>query len=87
MQTDETRLRAARRRAGRKLSFYIHAVVYAVVMIVLATINVLTAPTYPWVIFPFLGWGIGLLAHGTAAFGVFDAWYRKLVEQELKKQP
>lgn len=47
--------------------FKIHAAVYATVMTGLIVLNALliayTDSDFPWVVFPFVGWGIGLTFH------------------------
>jgi hypothetical protein len=40
-----------------------HATVYAVVIPILALINILAVPEFFWFEFPMLGWGLGLLLH------------------------
>ena len=75
----------ARRRAGAKLGWLIHAAVFACVNALLITISV--ASGKPWAIFPLTGWGLGLTIHGavvwlgspgsaivTIADPPFDAW-------------
>ena len=53
--------------AESRLGFKIHAAVYAVVMTGLIVLNsllvVYTDADFPWVVFPFVGWGIGLTFH------------------------
>jgi hypothetical protein len=53
--------------AESRHGFKIHAAVYAIVMTGLILLNALliafTDANYPWVVFPFLGWGIGLTFH------------------------
>lgn len=49
--------------------FYIHLVVFVLVMVVLLVANVLATPEVWWVQWPFLGWGIGVLAHALIVFG------------------
>lgn len=55
-----------------KRGFFVHAVVYGVVMTGLIVLNVLliayTDANFPWVIFPLIGWGIGLTFHYLGAF-------------------
>jgi 2TM domain len=41
----------------------IHAIVYALVMTGLIILNLTVATEFPWVIFPLIGWGIGLTLH------------------------
>jgi 2TM domain len=42
--------------------FKIHAAVYAIVMTGLIVLNALLTD-FPWVVFPFVGWGIGVTMH------------------------
>jgi 2TM domain len=53
--------------AEAKRGFKIHATVYAVVMTGLIILNslliVYTDANFPWVVFPLVGWGIGLTFH------------------------
>lgn len=52
----------ARRRAGARMGWYVHAFVYLVVNAVLAALSL--GNGQHWAIFPALGWGLGLLLHG-----------------------
>lgn len=75
----------------RKLKgFYLHLTQYVIVMTVLALINGFTTPHKLWVIWPALGWGIGLLTHAAAVFQFipfFGAeWEKKQVEKRLGRQ-
>ena len=67
--------------------FYIHLIQYLIFIPALALINLLTSPGYWWFVWPALGWGIGVAAHGASTFGVvrlFDgAWERRQVEKYL----
>jgi hypothetical protein len=49
--------------------FYIHLVVFVLVNLALFVVNWLTTPGVWWAIWPFLGWGVGVVAHGFAVFG------------------
>jgi hypothetical protein len=50
--------------------FYIHLVVFVLVMALLVVINWMTvADTGWWVQWPFLGWGLGVVLHALAVFG------------------
>jgi 2TM domain len=49
--------------------FYIHLVVFVVVIVALFITNWLATPGLWWVQWPFLGWGIGIAAHALAVFG------------------
>jgi Domain of unknown function (DUF1707)/2TM domain len=53
------------RPAGRGKSFLAHAITYGLVMALLVAIWFLTDPGgYFWPIWPMLGWGVALAAHG-----------------------
>lgn len=71
-------------------SFYVHAIQYAVVMVVLLVINLWTNPSYLWVIWPALGWGIGVAAHGLSVFEVIspfgDAWEKRQIDKRLGRR-
>ena len=51
-------------RKGLQLSFTIHALVYAFVMVGLWRINQTTGNQYDWASIVAWGWGMGLAAHG-----------------------
>ena len=51
--------------------FFLHLTAYLLVNAILIVINVLFTPQTLWFIWPLMGWGIGILAHGTAVF--FDS--------------
>ncbi len=75
----------ARRRAGRKMGFFIHATVYVLVNLGLVAIDALSGGPH-WAHVPLLGWGLGLAIHGIVTFaaGYGDAFHRKLVQRELE---
>ena len=83
--TAEPLERLARRRAGMKMGWYIHAAVYALVNSFLAMVSAATGGH--WAVFPALGWGLGLAIHGVVVFiaagggGLQD----RLVERERRK--
>ncbi|MEM9494753.1 MAG: helix-turn-helix domain-containing protein [Pseudomonadota bacterium] len=60
-------LEAARKLAGLRLSFWIHLVTYIFVIALLLAINFADEPKRIWVLWPAIGWGIGVAAHGAAA--------------------
>ena len=72
-------------------SFYTHALQYALVMAGLLVLNLITSPGYFWVIWPALGWGIGLIAHGLSVFEVINFfgtdWEKRQLEKRLGKNP
>lgn len=74
----------ARRRAGMKLGWYIHAAVYAAVNLGLMTLAL--SQGRHWAIYPALGWGLGLLIHGAVVWLLAPGspLFQQLLEHELK---
>ena len=56
------------RRILRRRVFLVHASVYLATNLSLFAIWALAGGGYPWFVFPIVGWGIGLAAHGAVAF-------------------
>jgi hypothetical protein len=77
--------RQARRRAGAKLGWYIHASVYITVNTLLALLSAMGDRS--WAIFPAFGWGLGLAVHGAVVFLVTGGGglHQKLVERERQQ--
>ena len=76
--------RTARRRAGMKLGWYIHAGVYLAVNLFLAALAASAGRN--WAIFPALGWGLGLAIHGVVVFLVAGGGvYENLLERERRQ--
>lgn len=74
----------ARKRVKELKEFYTHLLVYIFVNIMLIIINLLTDPSYLWFIYPLLGWGIGIAAHGVNTFGI-NKWGRDWEEKKIKE--
>lgn len=56
------------RRILRRRTWWLHGAVYLATNISLVGIWALTGGGHPWFVYPILGWGIGLAAHGASAF-------------------
>jgi hypothetical protein len=76
--------RTARRRAGMKMGWFVHAGVYVAVNLLLAAISV--ASGRHWAVYPALGWGLGLAIHGVVVFLVAGGgMYENLLERERRQ--
>jgi hypothetical protein len=75
----------ARRRAAAKMAWYIHAVVYSCVNLLLAMLS--ASRGGEWALFPALGWGAGLAAHGLVTFIVTGGagLHERLVQRERRR--
>ncbi len=69
---DDFALAAFREREARQIlrrrAFYLHLAVYLAVQVALVAIWALVGGGFPWFLFALIGWGIGLVTHGAAAF-------------------
>jgi len=83
-QTDE--YARARARAEAKYRFFVHAGVYAAVMVLLVVINMLTSPNVVWFVWPLIGWGFAVALHGVRVFLLADrnVVIDALTERELR---
>ena len=81
---EDKRYVKARERVQAIKGFYSNLLSYAIVIPVLAYINYRTTD-FPWVIFPMLGWGFGVLAHGMEAFGYSPFTGRKWEERKIRE--
>ena len=88
MDDDQDYLRARRRVKAIK-GFYVHVSIFLLVVAFLFVVNVMT-PGLWWVEWVFLGWGIGVLAHAIAVFGLaswLDSdWEEKKVREIMAKK-
>jgi hypothetical protein len=74
----------ARRRAGAKMGWYIHAFVYVLVNLGLVTLSASRGHT--WAMYPLMGWGLGLLIHGAVIWFLAPGggFYDRLVARERR---
>lgn len=79
--------RLARKRAGAKLGWYVHAMVYVLVNLLLWAMSQHGFGSRPWSVFPLLGWGLGLALHGISVFmlGTGSDLRERLVQKERER--
>lgn len=77
----------ARKRAGAKLGWFVHAAVYVAVNVMLLAMSRYGFGQRPWSVYPALGWGLGLALHGIAVFilGSGGGLRERLVQQERER--
>jgi hypothetical protein len=77
--------RLARKRAGAKMGWYIHACVYLVVNLLLVALSAMSGRY--WAVFPALGWGLGLAIHGVVTFLATGGGglHERLVQRERER--
>lgn len=77
------------RKAKRRAAFKIHLRTYLLVngglwlIYLISNFSHLGRDTFPWPLFPMLGWGIGLTSHYFAAYGNIDE--HTIAQKEYEK--
>jgi polyferredoxin len=81
--------RRAKKQVRRMKGFYVHAIIFVFVNIVIIFINSLISFGVWWFQWTTLGWGIGLLVHWLSVFSfnsLFDAeWEESKIKEILEK--
>ena len=75
----------AARQAEAITGFYIHLLVFVIVMVALLITNWLATPELWWVQWPFVGWGIGVAAHALAVFGRLPSFVTRWQLRKIKE--
>ena len=80
--------RRAAVRATMQRTFYRHVMIYIVVNVALAAVNLLKDPNHLWFQWGMLGWGIGLLVHGLKVYSYRWSGSRReqMIQRELERQ-
>ncbi|WP_298327178.1 2TM domain-containing protein [uncultured Dokdonia sp.] len=85
----DKRYQRAKKKVEDLKGFYIHFTIYAVMVPVFIYFNV-QSTSFPWALFPILGWGWGVAGHASEVFGwspLFNkAWERKKVEKLMEDE-
>lgn len=79
--------RLARKRAGAKLGWFIHAAVFVIVNLVVFSLSQYGFGRRPWSLAPFLGWGLGLALHGVSVWllGAGGSLRERMVAKERER--
>ena len=81
-------LKRAQRRARAEVGFYSHLTTYLGVICFLAIINIMTT-TYPWVIWPAMGWGLGVFFNYMGVFGnrlIRRRYFYPAIQREVHRE-
>lgn len=69
--------------------FYRHLGIYLAVISFLVVVNIIKSPQHLWVIWPAIGWGIGLALHGLRTFWRFKLfgsdWEKRMIKRHMEK--
>jgi signal transduction histidine kinase len=78
----------ARKRAAAEAGFYVHLMWYGTVIGFLFLINLMTG-SYPWFLWPAIGWGFGLASHFSAVFGwhwIHERVFQPAIQREVQRE-
>jgi len=84
LENNESKYRRAKERIEAIKGFYMNLMAYCLVIPFLAFLNYNTT-SFPWVLFPMLGWGIGLMSHGMYAFGYSPIFNKKWEARKIEE--
>ena len=76
----------AKQRVEARMAFVVHLVMYTFAQAGFIAIWWLTGASYPWFMWPLLGWGIGVVAHAvTLWIGPGSKREQEAVEREVHR--
>ncbi len=89
METQEVYIRdkryqKAKERVEAIKGFYGNLAAYSLVIPFLIWLNYRTT-SFPWAIFPTVGWGFGVLMHGLEAYGYNPLWGKRWEEKKIRE--
>lgn len=87
-EADEGELEAAKEqwKQRQRREFYSHLTSYCIINGFLLMVNLLTTRGYIWVVWPMMGWGIGLAFHYVNAFFIADEKAERGAKRILRKK-
>ncbi len=80
----DKRYQKAKEKVEALKGFYGNLAAYCLVIPFLVWLNFRTT-SFPWAIFPALGWGFGLLMHGLEAYGYNPLWGKRWEERKIRE--
>ncbi|NAS11598.1 2TM domain-containing protein [Poritiphilus flavus] len=82
-RSDDKYLRAKERVEAIK-GFYCNLTAYCIIIPLLIMLNLWTT-SFPWVLFPIVGWGFGLVMHGIEAYNANPLWGKRWENKKIKE--
>ena len=81
---EDKRYQKAREKVEAIKGFYGNLAAYCLVIPFLAWLNWRTT-SFPWAVFPAIGWGFGLVMHGMEAHGYNPLWGKRWEERKMRE--
>ena len=76
----------AKQKVEKLKEFYGSLISYCVVIPFLVFINLKYSPHYQWFWFPLFGWGFGLAMKGMRAFGFWNKWEKRKIQELMNRK-
>ena len=85
----DKRYERARKKVEALKGFYIHLTIYCIMVPVFLYLNYIST-SFPWSLFPILGWGWGIIGHAAETFGwnpIFNKkWESRKIEELMEDE-
>jgi hypothetical protein len=81
---EDKRYQKARKKVEAIKGFFGNLITYCIVIPFLIWLNYRTT-SFPWAVFPTLGWGFGLFMHGMEAYGNNPLWGKRWEERKIRE--
>lgn len=78
--THKLQLEQAKNHVEKLKGFYIHFYIYLFFVCVFILLNYISSTSFPWALFPILGWGLGVAGHASETFN-WNPFFGKNWEQ------
>ncbi len=90
MNTQETfisekRYKMAKKRVESLKGFYIHFAIYLLFVPVFIYLNYISGTSFPWALFPIVGWGIGVAGHAAETFNYNPFFGKNWEERKIRE--
>ncbi len=68
-----------------KREFYGHLFAYVVSLLLIFAVNLMTSPQYLWAMWVLIGWGVGIMSHGTTLIVKYGFFVPSLGNSSVEK--
>ena len=81
----DKRLERAKEYVEKLKGFYVHGTIYLIFVPVFIYLNVRSGTSFPWAIFPIVGWGLGVIGHASEVFEWNPFFNKKWEERKIRE--
>ena len=84
-ETEFERYRKAKKQVEEIKGFYIHLFSFVLGMGFMLYLNLKYSPKFLWIVWPLMGWSIGLFFHAAKAYNFFPFFSKDWEERKIKQ--